>query len=169
MTKKGQTQQIFVWVFILIVAVSVLFFGIKVLNQSEDLKDEVLLVDFFKKLDKKMGDFYYLDVDSVGFEEFILPVSATEVCFYDENTNLDLMKDNEKFISTLTEFSDVFVFSEVGFRENRHNLTVKFEAKGIPLVPNPDSPEKLFCGDVNGGLLRLKFTNQGIDGVLIEQ
>ena len=50
--KKGQIQPIFTWIFMLILAVSILFFGIKVVKQGEGLKDEVLLVDFFQNLDE---------------------------------------------------------------------------------------------------------------------
>ena len=46
--KNGQMQQIFTWIFILILAVTVLFFGIKTVRQGEDFKDEVLLIDFYK-------------------------------------------------------------------------------------------------------------------------
>ena len=45
--KRGQTQEIFVWLFVLIVAGAILFFGIKLIKKSEGLKDEVLVVKLF--------------------------------------------------------------------------------------------------------------------------
>ena len=88
--KKGQVQQIFTWMFILILAVSILFFGIKVIKQGQGLQEEVLLVDFFNKLDKRINDFYFLDFDSSGTEEFILPTGVREVCFINlESTTLN--------------------------------------------------------------------------------
>ena len=65
--RKGQIQPIFTWIFILIVAVSILFFGISVVKKSENLKDEVLLVDFFKSLDKKINNYYYLILGMVMY------------------------------------------------------------------------------------------------------
>ena len=48
MLNKGQTQQIFVWLVVLVIAVSILFFGIKLIKKTEDLKDDALIVKFFK-------------------------------------------------------------------------------------------------------------------------
>ena len=58
--KRGQTQEIFVWLFVLIVAGAILFFGIKLIKKSEGLKDEVLVVKFFNDLDKKLSQYYFL-------------------------------------------------------------------------------------------------------------
>ena len=90
--KRGQTQQIFVWLVVLVVAVSILFFGIKLIKKAEGLKDEVLIIDFFNDLDKKLSQYYYLDKGSSGEERFLLPNDVKKVCF----TNPDTLRDNPR-------------------------------------------------------------------------
>ena len=58
MKKRGQTQEIFTWIFVIIVAVAILFFGIKLLKNTNELKDDVLIIKFFDDLDKKLKQYY---------------------------------------------------------------------------------------------------------------
>ena len=152
--KKGQVEQIFIWIFVLILAVSILFFGIQTIKKGEKLKDEVLLVDFFKSLEKKINDYYYLDKGSIGTEEFILPSGVKEVCFIDNG-----FSDNTKFegayMISLKEFSNVFVFPKEDFKENR------FNAAHFIVEDNPQ------CFSASGGRLRIKLENKGKAGVQI--
>ena len=159
--KKGQIQPIFTWIFVLIVAVAVLFFGIKVVKQGENLKDEVLLVDFYKNLEKRINNYYYLDIDSSGREEFNLPNGVEKVCFINQPgaiSSVDLNANDESYVNSLTEFSNVFVFPNE-FKQSRVNLT-NF------IVPDPGNIE---CASVIGGRLEIKFTNKGRVGVEIEE
>src|SRR3989344_5165500 len=150
--KNGQMQQIFTWIFILILAVTVLFFGIKIVRQGEDFKDEVLLIDFYKNLEKKINDFYFLDIGSSGREDFILPNGVTRVCFI--SPDYDVSSDD--YMESLKEFSNVFVFPNTEFRENRIKLDRFFV--------DTDTT----CVIVSGGRVEIKFTNMGVQGVLIE-
>jgi hypothetical protein len=153
--KKGQVSPIFTWIFVLILAISILFFGIKTVRQGESLKDEVLLVDFYKNLEKRINNYYYLDMDSSGTEEFILPSGVKEVCFTkNENLNSHPEKD---YLDSLKIYSNIFVLPKIEFKENRVNITNFF----VDINP--------FCPPVLGGRLNIKLTNEGIKGVKIEQ
>ena len=152
--KNGQMQQIFTWIFILILAVTVLFFGIKTVRQGEDFKDEVLLIDFYKNLEKKINDFYFLDIGSSGREDFILPSEVTRVCFINPTYNVD----PDDYMESLKEFSNVFVFPVTEFRENRFNATRFF-------VENNNHT----CATVRNDRVEIRFENRGNEGVLISQ
>lgn len=155
--KKGQIQPIFTWIFILILAVTVLFFGVKTIKQGEDFKDEILLVDFYKNLEKKINDFYFLDVDSSGREDFLLPNGVTEVCFINEGEYSSDGTSKGDYMESLNIFSNVFVFPETKFKENRVKLDKFF------VNTNPT------CFSVRSGSIEIKFINKGVDGVLIEK
>ncbi|MBU2640009.1 MAG: hypothetical protein KKG75_04895, partial [Nanoarchaeota archaeon] len=145
--RKGQTEQIFVWIFVLILAVSILFFGVKIIRQGEDLKDEVLLVDFFKNLERGVNDFYYLDIWSSGTREFLLPNGVKEVCFTNITGNIG--GSYSTYLTSLSSYSNVFVFPETEFRENRYNVT------NFVVLSNPE------CVPVSGGRLKIKLKNIG--------
>ena len=154
--KKGQTQQIFVWLFVLVLAISILFFGIDLFKKGEGLKDEVLLVDFFKTLEKRINNYYYLGIESTGVEEFILPSGVREVCFIDDRYGGTDNHPEKNYLLSLKEFSDTFVFPKDEFKENRFNvsrLIVGSDANCIPVI---------------GSRLNIKLVNRGVDGVEIE-
>ena len=160
--KKGQAQQIFVWIFILILAVTTLFFGIKTFRQGENLKDEVLLVDFSKNLERQINNFYYLDIGSSGKEDFILPSNVREVCFLNQtitenppgNPINPIDGPNPTYINQLKEFSNVFIFPETSFKQNRFKLS--------NFIVSSDSPyENPLCIPVIGGRVNIKFENVG--------
>lgn len=147
--KRGQTQQIFVWIFVLVVAAAILFFGIKLIKKSESLKDEVLVVRFFQNLDKKLSQYYFLDKGSNGEERFLLPNEVREVCFV--KSEMITSSENNYFYQ-LREFSDVFIKPESLYSENRYNLTTKFTFTA-------NSTFK--CLNVVNGVLNVEFMNQG--------
>ena len=157
--KRGQTQQIFVWLVVLVVAVSILFFGIKLIKKAEGLKDEVLIIDFFNDLDKKLSQYYYLDKGSSGEERFLLPNDVKKVCF----TNPDTLRDNPRdrevhYFFQLKDFSNVFIMPNALYENNRFKLETKFKINSNP-----------FCKTAVGGSLSLELENLGVsDGVKIK-
>ncbi len=154
--KNGQTQQIFTWIFMLILAVTVLFFGIKTFRSGEDFKDEILLVDFYKNLEKKINDFYFLDVRSGGREDFILPSGVREVCFINLNGYSSDGSPKGDYIQSLNSFSNVFVFPQTEFKENRAKLDRFFVGGDI------------ICPTVTNGRVEIRFVNDA-NGVKIEE
>ncbi len=159
--KKGQAQQIFVWIFILILAVTTLFFGIRTFRQGENLKDEVLLVDFSKNLERQINNFYYLDIGSSGKEDFILPNGVREVCFLNQPIFIEpseLMNPiddgpNPTYVDQLKEFSNVFIFPETSFKQNRFKLS--------NFIVGSNSYKNPLCIPVLGGRINIKFENTG--------
>ncbi len=163
--KRGQTQQIFVWILVLVVAVSILFFGIKLIKKSEGLKDEALIVRFFDNLDKKLSQYYYLDKGSSGEEKFLLPNDVKEVCFINsdisvlaEFTNTQVDEDKKDYFFQLKDFSDVFILPNNLYQGNRYNLTMVFTS-----IDNPK------CLNVANGILTVNLENKGVtEGVEIK-
>lgn len=154
MLKRGQTQQIFVWLVVLVVAVSILFFGIKLIKKTENLKDDALIVKFFNDLDKKLSQYYYLDRESSGAEKFLLPSDVKEVCFVNETGTFEVSAvsgNDGDLINNLKDYSDVFIIPQRFYQENRYNLTTTFI-----LDNNPE------CFNVVNGVLTINLINEGV-------
>ena len=162
--KRGQIKQIFVWLLTLVVAVAIIFYGMKVITSSERLKDDVLVVKFFSDLDKKLSQYYYLDIGSNGQERFTLPSNVQYVCFKEgvSNWNLDdisLVGSYDEGLIKSLEDANVFVGPMNLYEENRYQLETK-----ISVDKNPK------CFDIIGGILRLSIENKGVnDGVQISE
>ena len=154
MEKRGQTQEVFVWLFVLVVAASILFFGIKLIKKSEGLKDDVLAVKFFNDLDKKLKQYYFLDKGSSGQENFLLPGDVEEVCFINpkdlDDEDLDDVEEN-KYFYQLKDFSNVFIMPNTLYQENRYNLTTIFAIDN-----NPE------CFGLANGVLTINLINEGV-------
>jgi hypothetical protein len=129
----------------------------KVIKSSERLKDDVLVVKFFNDLDKKLSQYYYLDVGSNGQERFTMPGNVQYVCFKDGagNWNLDdisLVGSYDEGLIKSLEDANVFVGPMNLYEENRYELTTKFSVGSNPK-----------CFDIIGGMLRLDFENEGVN------
>jgi hypothetical protein len=160
--KRGQIKQIFVWLLTLVVAVAIIFYGMKVITSSERLKDDVLVVKFFNDLDKKLSQYYYLDIGSNGQERFTLPSNVQYVCFVNDRTNwnpssIDLAGTFDEDLMLSLGNSNVFIGPMSLYEENRYKLNTKFSVDN-----NPE------CFDIIGGVLRLSIENRGVsNGVQI--
>ncbi|MBI2508228.1 hypothetical protein HYV89_04720 [Candidatus Woesearchaeota archaeon] len=165
--KRGQTQEIFVWLFVLIVAAAILFFGIKLIKKSEGLKDEVLIVKLFNDIDKKLSQYYFLDKGSSGEERFLLPRNIEWVCFAKKgaiNFNYlsrphvggedgKLMRD---ILGILDEGTYVFVGPLNLYENNRFKLNIKIKTE-------------VLCKEVVNGVLSLDLENKGVsDGIEVK-
>ncbi len=156
--KRGQIKQIFVWLLTLVVAAAIIFYGMKVIKSSERLKDDVLVVKFFSDLDKKMSQYYYLDVGSSGQERFTMPSNVQYVCFTDGTINWNPSSIDtagtydEDLMESLKEDFNVFIGPMNLYEENRYELTTKFSISNNPK-----------CFDIIGGILRLNFENEGVN------
>ena len=151
MEKRGQTQEVFVWLFVLVVAASILFFGIKLIKKSEGLKDDVLAVKFFNDLDKKLKQYYFLDKGSSGQENFLLPGDVEEVCFI-KNDLVNKPEDEKiNYFYQLKDFSNVFILPNTLYQENRYNLTTIFSIDN-----NPE------CFGLANGVLTINLINEGV-------
>ena len=148
MEKRGQTQEIFVWLFVLVVAASILFFGIKLIKKSSDLKDDVLVVKFFNDLDKKLKQYYFLDKGSSGQEKFLLPSDVKEVCFINSEKTISA---GNNYFDQLKDFSNVFILPNTLYQENRYNLTTIFSIDN-----NPE------CFGLANGVLTINLVNEGV-------
>lgn len=165
MGKRGQINQIFVWLLVLVVAVAIIFYGIKVIKKSERLKDDVLVLKFFSDLDKKLSQYYYLDVGSKGSERFSLPGNVQYVCFVNgrdfDARNFDSVvgRYDEGLIQALRPdpndlskpYSNLFVGPMNLYEENRFKLETKFFLDKNPL-----------CRSISSGILNINFENLGV-------
>ncbi len=160
--KRGQVQIIFTWIFILILAGAILVYGIKMVRDTQELGENVLVTNFFKNFEKRVKTYYYLSKDSSGIEEFSLPSDVNCICFTRHDKNIMINNDENKcgdidasYLTNLKEYSNVFLFSNNDYQQNRINANFLY-------VEDDFNPA---CIEVNGGLLRVKLENIGVDGV----
>ena len=160
MNKNGQTEQIFVWIFVVVIAAAILIFGVKLIKQGDNLKDDVLIVKFFNDFQKKTEQFYFLDKGSSGETEFLLPPSAEYVCFVNNQGIVSypdhVIEKDRPIIGNFSTNFNVFVGPLDLFNENKFNMTTKLKFN------NPR------CFNVNGRL-KISLENLGVkDGIEIE-
>ena len=161
--KRGQIKQIFVWLLTLVVAVAIIFYGMKVIRGSERLKDDVLVVNFFSDLDKKLSQYYYLDKGSSGRERFTLPSNVQYVCFTNATGRLSdtapflkgIGRADYSIVKSLRDLSEdnVFVGPMDLYEENRYKLDSKISLREDRIID---------CASVSGGILSLSLENEGI-------
>ncbi|MBI2105661.1 hypothetical protein HYT56_02370 [Candidatus Woesearchaeota archaeon] len=159
MLKRGQTQEIFTWIFVIIVAVAILFFGIKLLKNTNELKDGVLVVKFFNDLDKKLSQYYFLDKGSSGEEKFLLPSNVEWICFVnpDSADSYPPYIEEKILINGLKGFSNVFIGPFGLYEENRFNASTKL------YLTDP------VCKKISNGVLIINLENEGVkDGIAIK-
>lgn len=151
--KKGQIQIIFTWVFILILAGVILFYGIKTIKKTQDLGNEAVIINFFQDFNDKIQLYYSLDTGSSGIEEFKLNNKINYVCFT-KNDNFGSMPSDvdEIYLNNLIPFDNVFIMPPV-YENNRANIN------NLDIQQNPT------CIEASGGLLRiqLRTTVGGVD------
>ena len=164
--KRGQIQIIFTWIFILILAIAILFYGIKTVKKTQGLGNEAIVINFFKNLNSRINTYYYLSMGSNNIEEFNLLSDINCICFTvngnikiknDENKcgNIDLNYKN--YFDDLKAYDNIFLFSDKSYQQDRMNV-------GFIYVENEYNPT---CIKINNGLLRIKLENIGIKGVNI--
>ena len=164
--KRGQIQIIFTWIFILILAIAILFYGIKTVKKTQELGNEAVVINFFKSLNSRINTYYYLSMGSSNIEEFNLLSDINCICFTvngnikiknDENKcgNIDLNYKN--YFDDLKAYDNIFLFSDKSYQQDRMNV-------GFIYVENEYNPT---CIKINNGLLRIKLENIGIKGVNI--
>ena len=164
--KIGQIQIIFTWIFILILAIAILFYGIKTAKKTQELGNEAVVINFFKNLNSRINTYYYLSMGSSNIEEFSLPNDVSCVCFT-KNWNIKIPNDENKcgninlnyknYFEDLKDYDNVFLFSSKNYQQDRINATFVY-------VEDEYNPT---CIEVNNGLLRFKLENIGIKGVNI--
>ena len=139
----------FVWITVLIIAIAILFFGIKIIKQSEELKDDVIIAKFFNDFQKKIDQYYFLDVGSKGQERFSIPADVKSICFAEGNLNQNGLSERDfNYINNLKNDFNIFIFPIDIYENNRAKLK-NIYANGIK------------CFDVNG-VLTVNLENKGV-------
>ena len=164
--RRGQIQIIFTWIFILILASAILFYGIKTVKKTQELGNEAVVINFFKSLNSRINTYYYLSMGSNNIEEFNLLSDINCICFT-VNGNIKIPNNEIKcenidssykdYFGDLKDYDNVFLFSDKSYQQDRMNVSFSYIEDNY----NPT------CIQVNNGLLRIKLENIGIKGVNI--
>jgi hypothetical protein len=157
--KKGQIMgQPLVYVFIAIVAILVLFFGIRMVMQLVGLEEEVSGKAFYGDIKGKFDSVYTDSMGSVVFlDDVRVPNELKEICFMDRNYGaIDLSSISDPDLKNILE-----IYSDSDFDEN---VFIYF---GGPVgseeytIEKLDVPEGLVCDSLLDSKINVKFVNQG--------
>ncbi len=158
MNKKGMDQQIFTYIFAMIVLGLIIFFGIKMIKGVGDTAHAVENVKFKKDIDNQVQKIYsYSPGSKANLEIKGVPNGIKAVCFIDLTTPVNL---NE------IPYDDVKLFAE-GKKGTRTNVFFAATTKQSK-TPDPTTVSKLkptpnpLCIDITtSGNLGAKLENEG--------
>ena len=159
--KRGQIRQVFIWITILILAGLILIFGLNTVKNTQEIGDEVLVVNFFKNFKSKVNNYYFLSSGSSGVEDFNLPGGVSCVCFTNGNVgSVDEScggENTEEIINGVIDSDDEFnMFLVV----NKEFQKTRDKIENLDVTVNPT------CFNVNGRL-EVKLENVG-DKVVVQ-
>ena len=156
--RKGQTNQVFIWIFVLVLASLILLFGFKMVRDTSEFSDDVLVNNFFSNLNSKINKYYYLSLGSVGDEKFELPKDVECVCFVNGdvdnvgNCGKEKTKElinNVRAVQKDKEKDNVFLILDKSFTKTRDHID------NLGVGTNPS------CIEVKNGLLEVTLENIG--------
>ena len=147
--KKGQTQTIFIWIFIAIVAGLILIFGFKMIKNISETGEDVAVVNFFQKFEKRVNEFYYLDEGSQGSGEFSLPSWVEYVCVR-KSGNYPFSDQKSLTLISSENFEERNVFL----------IPIKDSSLHMKRVKNLEGSDG-GCFEVVNGRIKIVFINDG--------
>ncbi|MBU1245708.1 MAG: hypothetical protein ABIJ20_01350 [Nanoarchaeota archaeon] len=150
--KKGQIAgQPIIFIFITIVIVILLFFGIKVILNSRDLANNVNIETFFLDIEEQIQETYNLDFGSrVSLKKISVPSSLKEICFMNLDGTLTGVTDDKelKLNAAKTNGNNVIIIPSEGVYKNK-------KAENFRVSINP------LCENLNDGELDLVLESMG--------
>lgn len=160
MEKRGQLQgQPFVYIFIIIVSVLIIAFGVKVVLDVINISQKVEVSALVNKIDGSIQSCYDLDRGSTCyFEEMVVSNDLVELCFInpDENVNINAIRDDltRVIVNNSVEFDEGYNLFLVP-KEGKELDKRKFKMRFTKVDENP------LCEDLTDGKLNLVLYNNG--------
>ncbi len=147
-----------VYVFIAIVAVLVLFFGIRMVIQLVDLEGDVSYAAFYGDIKGKFDSVYTDSMGSVVFlDDVRVPNELKDICFVDRDYGaIDLSSISDPDLKKILE-----IYSDSDFDENIFIYwggPTGYEGYTLEKL---DVPEGLVCDSLLDSKINIKFVNQG--------
>jgi hypothetical protein len=159
--KKGQLfGQPFVYIFIIVVAALILFFGFKAVRDILNLQEGVEFSTFVINLDEEIEKVYHLDYgSSFSLEDMAVSSNINEICFLDLDKPRDVGNIEDEIAR---ELIDSAVNKNIFFISEDELLDPFFNEKIVVREENP------LCVKVENGRINVRLTNQGTE-VLVEK
>ena len=150
--KKGQIMgQPIIFIFITIVIVILLFFGIRIILNSKNLADEMNVESFFLEIEEQIQETYNLDYGSrISLKKISVPVSLKEICFMDFNEDLVGVTGDKalRLNAAKTNGNNVVIIPSKGDYKKK-------EIENFVVVINP------LCENLKDGELNLVLESKG--------
>jgi len=154
--KKGQLfGQPLVYIFIAIVSVLVLVFGINLAKNLGDVGSTVITKVFYEDVGGKLNSVYSDSLGSViSLESIKVPSSLREVCFIDRSYEID---------SSVVQDSNLKKIIEESFNsEDDKNFFIMADEIDIKKLNRIELDESIICDDLSDGKVNIKFINNGL-------
>ena len=106
MNKRGQVEQVFFYIFAIIVTAFIIFLGVKGVSYVITMASNVELVNFEKDINSQTKGNYDLNAGSITEKQIFVPTNLDVVCFVDQGiTDFSMIKNNivEQKISGLVK------------------------------------------------------------------
>ena len=128
MNKRGQLiGQPLIYIFALIVAALILFFGIQQTLKILETSNYIKIIDFKDKLDSQVKTFYSLDPGSSSPQPYklSLPSKITQICIYSSNKDQTDFTNEElnKYLSVRN--SNIFFLPLDSFKNKQLDFTIE--------------------------------------------
>ena len=92
--RKGMTQQVFIFIFALIMMALVLTFGVRQLGIVIDTADKVETLTFIEALKKEVLTYYNFDVGSNKYLILPVPSDVNQICFFNNQLPVQGITDS---------------------------------------------------------------------------
>jgi hypothetical protein len=156
MMRKGQIfGEMFKYIFIAIVAVLVLVFGIRIVSELRDTGEDLTEKVFFEDIEKKFNTVYSDSYGSVvSLENVQVPKTMKEICFVDYNNPFNLEGIENKNMELAIEGS-------YSIDDDKNIFTLGSTLDKRKAVKELILNSFVLCDSLEDSVVNIKLTNSG--------
>jgi len=155
MNKRGQIQQVFFYIFAIIVTAFILFLGIRGIYYLMETGSSVETVNFRININSQIKTNYNYNIGSVTEEDIFTPANLDVICFIDPDANPDfsIIKDSSirQKISGLVK---------TGVKDENVYFSIKKEIDSFK-VENMKAKNGIQCRENPGSRIVMHMENKG--------
>ena len=161
--KKAQLQQIFIYIFALIVIGLVLYFGVRALTGTKKVATAVEIENFIRDVRSEYETILSLGPGSYEIKSIFAPSGITEICFTADQVS-ETNAINEASSASIGK--EIYGFKQAGSQDNvfiidaRGTVQRSFKLEKLD-IDNSQAGNQIVCFRVAGGRFTIRFENAG--------
>jgi hypothetical protein len=156
--RKGQTQQVFIYIMVILIVGAVLLFGYKAIDKLFNQTCDVDKVSFQTDIKSMLND--YSSYGDEGSEELKAPCGYTLLCFADSG----ILPENVPQIEAVNQLMFYEVSSNTGnnvFLIKGKNEIISFQGMDNIVVPGNSTAPQFTCIDAKSNTFYLRLSGIG--------